>query len=352
MMVRQARVRLGLVLPVVFTVSATAVAPQTARTPGPLPSADADSRIGAMLQSADPRQQAWGAWDAGREHRRHLAPALMNVVRQRAGGTSRAEQAAVDVALDALIQMQVAVPADLIVVAHRVRPVQALILASQSTAEIDDFLIDVVRDAESYEWLLAANLLVERRVPRFALELLSSLKVTLVVGLYDREGMGGGRGGGRSTGVGCGAGPTPAPGLPPWAMYSLTEFANAGLSVASIGPVPMYYRRTLSRAGETPVPPFHFTPAPTADERLMYLGALAGIRERYLPVRGLENHSIAVRDPANLQAQLDRLRVDVSQRYGQLLASLVAAQMITAETAAGYPLQVDFEIEERRSPQG
>ena len=83
----------------------------------------------------------------------------------------------------------------------------------------------------------------------------------------------------------------------------------------------------------------------------MYLGALAGIDERYLPLRGLEHHSVAVRDPGKLPAQLDRLRVNVSQRYAQLLASLVTTQMITAETAARYPLQVDLEIEDRRSPQ-
>ena len=86
------------------------------------------SKVVQLLQSADPREQAWGAWYAGRDMQPELVPYLEQVVLHRLGSESVADSAALDIALDALIQLRTPVPSDLLVAVHARRPAQALAL--------------------------------------------------------------------------------------------------------------------------------------------------------------------------------------------------------------------------------
>ncbi len=75
---------------------------QARGTPGFSRPPDPNAAIVTLLQSTDPRDQAWGAWFAGRDHLTQLTPLVQQVVTERVFGESLNERAAVDVALDAL----------------------------------------------------------------------------------------------------------------------------------------------------------------------------------------------------------------------------------------------------------
>ena len=165
------------------------------------------------------------------------------------------EIAAVDVALDALIQMKQTLPSSALMSVSERRPEQALILASfasREDADVDEFLFDVLRANHYVRWFAAANLLLQRRTPGLASSIISSLRLAVHVYITaGNNGSGGGSGSGMGFAVGCGA-VGAAPGLPPWAHYRLVTAAHAGLVVLSPGPTTVYYQRILALAGSTP----------------------------------------------------------------------------------------------------
>jgi hypothetical protein len=119
-----------------FVIAGNSGTAQTARTPQFAERQDPAASIAAMLRSGDPREQAWGAWYASRDHMRAFLPALQDLAVQRIDGISQAEAAAVDIALDALIQMRAQPSPEIIGEVYRGRPEHALILASQITHDL------------------------------------------------------------------------------------------------------------------------------------------------------------------------------------------------------------------------
>ena len=193
-----------------------------ARDPGFSRLPDPNAAIVTLLQSADPRDQAWGAWLAGRDHLTQLAPLVQQVVTERVFGLSLNERAAVDVALDALIQMRQGLPPNALKHVAESKPAQALILAAFATSddvEIDEFLFETLRGNDYYRWFAAANVLLQRRTFGLASTIISQLRLTVRVSvtsenshILSRSGSGG------AWGAGCGAGGATATGLPPWAQ--------------------------------------------------------------------------------------------------------------------------------------
>ena len=109
------------------------------------------------------------------------------------------------------------------------------------------------------------------------------------------------------------------------------------MSVLAMGPVPVFYRRIVATTGETPSFCDGFTNGPTADHRIQYLGQLAGLEERALPLRGYELHSIEAQDAAMAEAGIQRVTSDVSRRYAQLMSLLVDAKLLPSGMAARAP---------------
>ena len=210
--------------------------------------------VGALLQSADAREQAWGAWYAGSNVMPQLAPLLQQVIELRALDQSLEARAAFDVAVDALIQLNAKVAEAVVRIVHARSEAAALILASHNREAMSDFLRETVEQGRDDAWFAAANLLLQGRTSLaephgFAAILLRQLSIQLQVYVSDTGGGGGGVGG--SVGVGCGAAGA-APGLPPWPQYTLTTYAHAGVVVHATGPTPSYYRRTVAPAGSMP----------------------------------------------------------------------------------------------------
>ena len=138
-------------------------------------------------------------------------------------------------------------------------------------------------------------------------------------------------------GAGCGAGGRRADVLPPWPAYDLTTHGTTGVSVLAMGPVPVFYRRIVATTGQTPAFCDGFTDGPTGDHRIQYLGQLAGLEERALPLRGYEFHSIEAEDAAMAEAGIQRVKSDVARRYAQLMSLLVNAKLLPSEVAARAP---------------
>jgi hypothetical protein len=306
---------------------------QTSPTPAFSQVPDPNAAIVKLLQSSDPKQQAWGAWYAGRDHLVRLAPLLHQVVVRNVVGSSLNESAATDIALDALIQMRQALPSLMLASVHDRRPAQALILAGfadKEDADVDSFLFDVLRAQKYDEWFAAANVLLERRTPRLASAIIRNLRLTLDVYVTD-GGHGawvGGSGSGMS--IGCGASGA-APGLPPWAAYRLGTATAPGMVVASAGPTPVYYQRVLAPAGSTPAGSVVYRAGPSADERLQYLARLAQIVPTDLPVRGVEIRSVNLSDAVQPDGALRSLKAEVLRKWQTLADLLVRASALPAE---------------------
>ena len=245
---------------------------QTAQRPGAVEQEPPD--VTSLMKSGDPRQQAWGAWYVGAGQLRHLAPVLQELVRERLRATTSSD-ATLDIALDALIQLQSPLDPALLPDLYAVRPAQAVVAASLTGQDGGEFLRELMRTATGHEWFAAANLLLARSSRTLAPDLLASLRLRVKVYLVDEGHMMGGGGDG-GVGVGCG-GAGLAPGMPPWPAYTLTSFPHAGVTVLATGPKPIYYRRTVSPAGQGPAGSVTHIAGPTADDRLQYLAAVAGI---------------------------------------------------------------------------
>ena len=289
-----------------------------------------------MLQSPNPRQQAWGAFLSARHVLPETIPWLEQVVSRRIMSVAVEDAAAADLALDALVQMNAAVSPDLLLVVHDRRPAQALALLANHRGDADGALLTLMGRETSLSWYTAANLALGRRLTRAAAVLLNGLTITapLVVSEDGNVGLGAGSGG---IALGCGAIGL-APGLPPWPAYALTSFSVPGVVVLAPGPTPIYYRRTVAPAGQTPAINSVSIGGLSAADRLKYLAALGGIDAAAMPLSGDESYSHEWQDMAAVDDAVTRAREDLLRRYAQLLRLLVEARVLAEEDAKALPV--------------
>jgi hypothetical protein len=325
---------------------------QTSQTPGFSRPLEPNAAIVKLLQSNDPREQAWGAWYAGRDHLTQFVPLLQQLVTQHVSGLSLSEIAAVDVALDALIQMRQGLPSSALRSVFERRPEQALILAGFATrddGEVDELLFEVLRANDYDRWFAAANVLLQRRTFGLASAIINNLRLTVHVHVTSDNSLtgGSGSGSGGAMGVGCG-GRGAAPGLPPWANYRLGTSAQPGLVVMSTGPIPVYYQRIVAPAGSTPSANSVHRAGPTADDRLRYLAWLAGRSNGDLPVRGIDTREIRLDVSASLDPALEGVRADILSRWSLLAQALVRTSALSKESAAAELPALDFVVHDWR----
>jgi hypothetical protein len=342
--------RLSCAIAFLLVASAPAGA-QTRTGPGFAERESDETVIRTLLQSANPREQAWGAWYAGRDQLRQFVPLLQQVITQHVSGATLEQRAAVDVSLDALIQMGQPLPPGDLSLVHDQRPAQALILSAFAAKddEIEPFLFDVLRGNDYDQWFAAANLLLARKSPGVASAIISSLRLTVHV--YVTRGnrtAGGVFGSSGGVGIGCGA-MGYAKGLPPWAIYRLGTAGQAGLVVHSTGPTTVYYQRVLSSAESTPAGSTINRAAPSADERLQYLARLAGMLHDNLPVRGIEFREITLAVNAPPDDALAGVRADVLAKWSILAHALVQTAALPKDSAATEVPTVDLVVHDPHS---
>jgi len=311
---------------------------QTRSTPGFAEPESGETAVARLLQSGDAREQAWGAWYAGRDHLQQFSPLLRNVVAQRVAGSSMQDRAAADVALDALIQMRQSLPSRDLAMVYQQRPEQALILAAYAATDddgVEPFLLGVLGANQYDQWFAAANVLLGRRAPGLADAIIRSLRLTVQVFVIraDHLGQRVGFGSAAGIGIGCGAAGL-APGLPPWADYRLSTAGHQGLVVLATGPTPVYYQRILAQAGTRPSASVVERAAPSADLRLPYLAHLAGMTIESLPVRGLEFREVRLAAGAPVETTLASIRAEMLSRWSAIARALVQRGALAAQSAA------------------
>jgi hypothetical protein len=294
-----------------------------------LPLAVPPADAGALLQSSNAREQAWGAWIAGRDLKRETIPSLQQLIASRLGTSSVPDIYVLDVAVDALIQMRAAVQPEVAMWLYDRRQAQALILLSMAGSAADSALLRIAAAEEGLPWFVAANVLVTRRAAGLGALLLSDLEITVVV----LESGGGGFIGGSSSGVGDG-GSGLAAGFPPIAHYRLSTASRPGSVVVANGPRTVYYERTLSEPGRGPAASTLRIGGPTSDERLAYIAALLGTDRSQLPVRAQESRNAPARGTAGHQAAVDEIRNDFERRSEALVRLMVERGALTEAEAA------------------
>jgi hypothetical protein len=296
-----------------------------------------------LLESADPREQAWGAWLAGAHRMRELQPQLEVAVARGLAGAEH-DSASLDFPLDALIQIDAALPADLLGQIAERRPVEALILLSHADESADPVLLSLLDREQGVRWLAIANLLLVRTPAGFAAGLLRGIRLDATVTVSDEGNALSGSGAGG--GIGCGM-LVMAPGMPPWPSYTLERHAGPGAVVLATGPTPIYYERRVSSAGRGPSTSDHFYDGPSGGDRLDYIAALVGLGSS-LPLSGDEHRSIKWRGEAALADEIAAFRQDIDSRYALLLEMLVSGALLTRDEAAALPLDVTINVNDLR----
>lgn len=211
----------------------------------------------AWMHSLDPRVRAWGAYLVLRDHRTEAVPDLLAmvtvfpVVEEVATQTDVDQHDAMLGVLDALIQLNVEVPA---VDAQRIYtefPAQALILLARSHQDTSPALLRIFKSERRWPaaWLASGTLLLERRAEGFAAAVAQGMTVHALV-MVTEPGVGAGSGG-SSLCCGLGGVPSPKEGWPPLGVYAFAgcgDRVQPGASLLTGGTDPAYYSRQVTAA--------------------------------------------------------------------------------------------------------
>lgn len=306
------------------------------------------STVRALLQSSDYRQQAWGAWLAGQSQMRETISLLQEIVEKRIASSDwRADEFLLDAALDALIQLEAQVSPAFISAVYKRQAVPALIFLSKIGSEGNPLLLDLASREHGNKWFAAADLLLAHRTPGTAALLMKNLQIVACAVVSEDGSAGFGRG--SSGGSGGDGGVGIAPGYPPLAFYYLTTGSYPGSTVLAAGPTTVYYHRTLSAPGQTPMVNTHEVNGPQTEDRLRYIAALGNF-ERQMPLHDIEIRQIRWRGQDALDAEINELKQDILRHHSELIRMLVGVQLLTEEEVSALPVpRIDVQVQDFRT---
>jgi len=307
------------------------------------------STVLSLLGSRDPREQAWGAWAAGEGRIYEAVPLLQQMVEARLPGQDWLDdRIPLDVALDALIQLDAVVPSSLLAQVYQLRPASALILLTKAGPDADSFLLELLGREQGIKWFTVANLLLPRRTPGIAYLLLRDLEIEATICVSEEGNRSWFRGSSQSHQIGDGMN-RGAPGFPPLAHYYLTTGYQRGNVVAAGGPEPIYYRRQVAPAGGSSGWTEHEIGGPNAEDRLKYLADLV-VSEHQVCPEPWESRAVAWRSQEALKEEAETFRQDICWRHFAFIRILVAERLLTEEEASSLPLpKINVEIRDLRS---
>lgn len=317
---------------------------------GPSPD-EAKREIRRRLWSGDPRDVAWGAYEAGSRRMIDARFDLIEVLPACTGQPEREWSRARSAVLDALVRLEAKLPIELLTpfLYRFPRPNAARILLANAARADENCLLSLLprlagRDGSvSIEELLIGNLLCELRAAPFAKQLLplSSMELTVYVGCWGRSGgyVGGGvgmPGSGRG-----GAAIPPLQGFPPFVTYDLRrgDPKDGRWSLVADGPRPIYYRRAehLGDASDSTRGVGRLRYDECAAE---WLADMAGVKvaDAVLP----ENDWLVVHwgDVQRVVSRVTAARDELLDRYWNLVSCLVQQKVLTSEEARGLSMRV------------
>lgn len=342
--------RMILCLALLATVSAGAFGqtaqPNTATPPSDSPHiAEVRSEVERLLGSALGKDRTWAAYRVGKYGLTELAPRLIEMLKNRAANAGYETGAA----LDALIQLGVAVPAAALAGLFEFYPDEVMILLAREPNANREALFALARQSTSTTiWVAARNLLVETKAPGVAALLLSELRFKVTFRVVDNEqvGYGGGAGGGMA--IGCGIFSVP-PDYPPLASYELRQSAHRGGTVLATGRHPVYYHRCVVEPGTGSWVHDYSQSVDRNVYVLEYLADLVGTHIVTDEFRADSSHRLVWKNNRQYQSEVEFIKAAVEGRFGALKRRLVKSGVLSEEEAAAIPPNVEVVAIDHRS---
>ena len=284
--------------------------------------------VNRLLESTDAKDIAWGAFIAGQYRVVSAIPRLTDDLRHAFDASS--EQRATELAiLDALVQLDAHVSADVLGASLARWPIPTLILLNNASGDLDDVLLERLNATSSFEWKAIANVLLRSKPPGFAVRLLEDLLLKLEIHVTDDPSYGAGSG----FGGGSEHGPNYAlilPGFPPLAAYSFVP-AQAGATILSTGPDTVHYTRRMQNPATIP-PLIGADPEkPSFADRIRYVNAL--VKERYetQPLREQTFATVIWTNAARFRQDVSAQRKTVEDHYQHVVSLLKSSNRLSED---------------------
>jgi hypothetical protein len=310
---------------------------------------DVRGEAARLLKSQANRERAWGAYLAGRDGLKELAPALVELVADPSLGDGWEEGIVRQAALDSLIRLEVKVAADVLRPLAQNFADEKIILMSRAPEENSAALLETFdgelagESGPDARWLAVGNLLAETNAQGFAASLLRGLKLEADITVVDFEtDMGYGYGGGCG---GFGGGNSWPEDFPPVGFYTLVARATRGAVVVAPGKYPVYYTRAeryedrSGYGGMSYLRDFH---------RVEYLAGLLDTTADALKLDSRTSHTIICKDARQCRSELARVRREIEQPYALMLGGLVEKSLLDASDAAALPPDITFTLHDQR----
>ena len=304
------------------------------------------------LANSDPRIRAWGAYLVLRDRHTELAPTLLAMLSSYEvfSQPHKDQHDAMLPVLDALIQLNIPVPATEAAKLFPEFPAQSLIFLSRSPDGAPAELLHIFRTADDHggAWLAAGNLLAARRIDGFSSAVLSAMTVRAQVTITTP---GVGRGFGLGGGSSCCGGAVYHEAKAGWPLvgnYRLSVCSLAGAVLLAPGTDPAYYKRTvdaayLSSGGDSCNCGFE----PDLI-RQHYLAGLLWASQTEPPLRAQVFLSIAWTSDEQYRKELEAFIGRQQTTFSSVAQKLRAAGLMTAEEAAAARPAITFSIADLR----
>ncbi len=319
-------------------------------TPDPPPSfvrlGDAGAEARRLLQSAEKKERAWGAYLAGLHGLKAEAPRLVELLSDPALNNGDWEQALVRQSiLDALIRLDAEVPAETLLPLRQWAPDEVLILLARDPRQNRQVLLSLFNEGTPVaHWLAVGNLLASTRAPGFAARLLSELKTNADVYVYDIHGLHGYGGGCGGCGGGCSLYKAPDE-YPPVSYYSLTTAGARGAVVVAPGRHAVYYARATSpRCGGGDVCGY----GRRDQSRVEYVADLLGADDGELKLEASPFREVVCKEQRQCLRALAAVRDELVGAYAGAVKRLLAAELLDPAEAAELKPDITLELKDLR----
>ena len=310
-----------------------------------------DSPVGS-LDSEDPREVSWAAYRAGKGYHTDLVPAIRGTLRVWAHQDGQEADIVCRFLLDALVDLNADVPAGELV-PHLIRPRihSALVLLARGGWYRDRALLELFGSDQAARshgvWLAAGNLLADRRIQGFAVQVLGDLEFELAVRVLDSDSAFDGGGWSSGVGIGCYARIKGRPwvGYPPFPTYHLSRKQD-GVLLAP-GTQPVYYERTYQEGDPRMVSRTLSRPweQGLAEIRRSWIRKISG--EEYVPSLRT-TRVVDYRDDAHFLREVADFQADLEKSYDGLIEALIGQGVLSRFESVSVPLTLHTEVIDRR----
>ena len=322
-----------------------------AQVPDPDPSisaqiAEIKDRVVALIKSPSVKDRTWGAYLAGQNEMRELAPTLLELLSE----VPDHDYGYLNlVVLDSLIRLKYNPASERLMPFYQRYSDQVLILLAGAPGDNIDPLLSIARQPRnSLFWIAACNLLTEIKASGFAAFLLKDLKILIDITVVSNDSYGMGAGGGSIGGKGCGAGYRLPNDLPPIAFYRLNENPVRDAVVIAPGIHPIFYERHVYFPGDSINASESFSGIDKDRYTIEYLAALLDKRKEELRLKEHYYRRIVWTGIEVYRQDVLSIREAVIEDYNQIKKNLTELELLTSSEAEELSPYLKVNIADRR----